>query len=121
MTAQYPLGRAQKPQDCFARCLRGFSRKAHQHAILGGPEAARRKAMMQAIRLAARETTLFRGTTLTNGLRCIGTFERINGVAFDPFNPAHLRTVDGMAVHEAIHRKLRLMKTTPRAGEQEQG
>ena len=66
--------------------------------------------MMAAIRNAARETSLFKGTTLTNGLRCIRTFERVNGIAFDPFDAYHCRLVDGMAVHEAIHRKLRLMK-----------
>lgn len=75
-----------------------------------GMNAMERAAMMKAIRLAARETSLFKGTTLTNGLRCIRTFERVNGIKFDPKNRAHLRTVDGMAVHEAIHRKLRLMR-----------
>ena len=67
-----------------------------------------RKAMMAAIRRSARETSLFAGTTLTNGLRCIRTFERVNNVAFDPFDSYHCSIVDGMAVHEAIHRKLRL-------------
>jgi hypothetical protein len=68
-----------------------------------------RKAMLKAIRKSARETSLFKGTTLTNGLRCIRTFERVNGVAFNPFDSYHCSLVDGMAVHEAIHRKLRLM------------
>ena len=69
-----------------------------------------RKAMMRAINLAAQETSLFKGTTRANGLRCIRTFERVNGVAFDPFNDSHLRTVRGMGVHEAIHRRVRLMR-----------
>lgn len=70
----------------------------------------RRKAMLNAIKLAARETSLFKGTTLTNGLRCIRTFERVNGIPFDPFDSYHLSVIDGMAVHEAIYRSVRLLR-----------
>ena len=76
-------------------------------------DKAWRKAMLEAIRRAARETALFKGTTLTNGLRCIRTFERVNGIAFDPLNPRHCDTVDGMGVHEAINRRVRLINPRP--------
>lgn len=78
-------------------------------------DKAWRKAMLDAIRRAARETALFKGTTLANGLRCIRTFERVNGIAFDPFNPRHCEMVDGMGVFEAIYRRVRLINPAPRA------
>jgi hypothetical protein len=83
--------------------------------MMGRQDRKWRKAMMAAIRRSARETSLFKGTTLTNGLRCIRTFERVNGIAFDPFNSYHCQIVDGNGVHEGIYRKLRLMKVRPAA------
>lgn len=66
----------------------------------------RRAAMMAAIRKAAEETTLFKGSSLTDGLRCIRTFERVNGRSFDPLNEYHVSLVRGMGVHERIHRRV---------------
>lgn len=64
--------------------------------------------MLRAIKLAAAETTLFKGSTLANGLRAIRTFEILNGVDFDPHNNYHLSTVHGMGVHEGIFRRARI-------------
>jgi hypothetical protein len=44
-------------------------------------------------------------TTRTNGLRAIKTFERVNGIAFDPFSESHRFKVSGAGIHEAFFRK----------------
>jgi len=67
-----------------------------------------RPEMMLAIRAAAQPSALFKGSSLSNGLRCIRTFERVNEVRFDPFNEQHIAAVRGMGVHEELFRKVRL-------------
>ena len=44
-------------------------------------------------------------TTRTNGLRAIKTFERVNGVAFNPFDESHLLKVAGEGIDEAFFRR----------------
>lgn len=69
------------------------------------------RAMLEAIDYAASETALFKGTTRTNGLRCVRTFEDVNGFEFNPFDKSHVEHIRGMAVHEAIHRRLKIGKS----------
>ncbi len=66
-----------------------------------------RRAMMAAVKEAATETVLFKGSSLPNGLRCIRTFERVNGIAYDPFNESHRAKTRGNGVHEALFQRLR--------------
>jgi hypothetical protein len=61
--------------------------------------------MMAAIREAAAESALFRGSSLSDGLRCIRTFERVNGIPFDPFDDYHRSLIEGMGAHERIFRR----------------
>lgn len=71
------------------------------------PKPKWRQEMMVAIRECASEGALFKGTSLSFGLRCIRTFERVNGLAFDPFNRPHRDTVRHMGTHEYLHWKMR--------------
>lgn len=62
-----------------------------------------RKAMLAAIDKAAAETSLFKGSSKTYGLRAIRRFEEVNKRPFDPFDSYHCSIVHGMGVHEKIH------------------
>lgn len=73
-----------------------------------------RKAMMAAVREAAKPSVLFKGSSLTNAMRAIRTFERVNGLPFDPYDDRHLDTVRSMGVHEQIFRRVdRIMARFP--------
>lgn len=67
-----------------------------------------RREMLAAIRDAAAETALFKGSSLANGLRCIRTFERVNRRNFDPFDRYHRSIIYGMGHHEQLFRRLQL-------------
>lgn len=49
----------------------------------------------------------------TSGLRTIKDFEKINGVAFDPFNSTHLLHVAGMGRHSDLFRRLKRIWNKP--------
>lgn len=70
-------------------------------------DAKWRKAMLAAIKSAAAETSLFKGSSQTYGLRAIRRFEEINKCAFDPFNDYHCHIIHGAGVHEKIHYPIR--------------
>lgn len=69
-----------------------------------------RKAMMKAIKKAAQETIMFKASSLTNGLRVIKKFEQINKTKFNPFDEYHVELVTGNGCHEAIFRRLKLLR-----------
>ena len=64
------------------------------------------RAMLRAIDLARKPDTFWDGKrySKTYGLRVIKTFERVNGVPFDPFNGEHLSLIEGNAHHEHFFR-----------------
>lgn len=62
-------------------------------------------AMIYAIEIARKDTWTGRKTTSTNGLRAIRRFELVNKIPFDPFDPWHLRRIDGAGSHEDFFRK----------------
>ena len=69
------------------------------------------RAMMSAIRKAAKTSDWWGGVdaSKTNGLRVIKTFEKVNGIPFDPFDPAHIRLIEGNGHHEEFFRKMRML------------
>jgi hypothetical protein len=64
--------------------------------------------MMRSIEIARNDPMLEKRPSKTNGLRVIKTFERVNGMAFDPFDKSHRRMIAGHAGHEAFFRMMRL-------------
>jgi len=62
-------------------------------------------AMIYAVELARKDTWTSKKTTSTNGLRAIRRFERVNDIPFNPFDPWHLRRIEGAGSHEAFFRK----------------
>lgn len=65
-----------------------------------------RREILSAIRAAAKESVLFKGSSLTDGLRAIREFERINGCEFDAGDDYHRSLVAGMGCHMAIKRRV---------------
>lgn len=63
-------------------------------------DMARRK-MLNAIKIAAGNSTM------SNGLRAIRRFERINKIDFNPYNKSHISTVINCGEHEWFFRKVR--------------
>lgn len=68
-----------------------------------------RRAMSKAIDTCVHGSALFnvKGVGTTDALRCIRTFERVNGISFDPFNERHVDHIRGMATHENFFRRAR--------------
>lgn len=68
------------------------------------------KAMLEAIDDARTSVwTESHRTTRANGLRAIRTFERVNGIKFDPFNESHRQKTDGSGIHESFFRRAELL------------
>jgi hypothetical protein len=63
-----------------------------------------RRAMFRAIRIACYDPLSKRKPSKTYGLRTIKSFERVNGMKFNPFNETHIDRIAGMASHEALFR-----------------
>lgn len=64
-------------------------------------------AMLKAID-KARSNPLFHDGTKTDGLRVIRSFERVNKIAFNPFNNLHILMISGMSHNERLIRNLKI-------------
>ena len=59
------------------------------------------RAMLKAIRAARKNYWMGNDdASMTDGLRVIRRFEKVNGFAFDPFNKGHVDTVRGWGWNE---------------------
>lgn len=65
------------------------------------------KAMMKAIDIARTSYFLGGKASLTDGLRVIRRFEKVNSIKFDPSNSAHLSAISGNGHNENFFRKAR--------------
>jgi hypothetical protein len=61
--------------------------------------------MLEAIHEAAAPLGAFAGSSLTDGLRVIRTFERVNRRPFNPLDDYHRSLIAGMGAVEAMFRK----------------
>lgn len=69
------------------------------------------RAMLKSIEYAREKTMHANRMSKTDGLRVIKRFEKVNGIAFDPFNPMHNNIIYGCANDESFFRAIRLMRT----------
>jgi hypothetical protein len=66
-------------------------------------------AMFKAMEICKKKTALFssKGVTNTDALRCFRSFEKVNGIKFDPFNSSHIDVIRGNATHEKFFKESR--------------
>lgn len=83
----------------FYRLVIRFKRYLYVRAMFKSIECARDK-KMHANRMSK-----------TDGLRVIKRFERVNRIAFDPFNATHNDTIYGCANDESFFRAIKIMRT----------
>lgn len=69
------------------------------------------RAMLKSIEYARAKTMHVNRMSKTNGLRVIKRFEKVNGIAFDPFNSIHNDIIYGCANDEAFFRGIKLIRT----------
>lgn len=67
------------------------------------------KAMLKAINLARSESSLNPKSSMTDGLRVIRRFEKINNIKFDPFNKTHLNKIAYNGSHESFFRSMKIL------------
>lgn len=68
------------------------------------------QAMMKAIKRAQKDPISGRVSSKPDALRVIRTFERVNKTIFDPFKSSHTDMVAGWGTHEALNRKIRVLR-----------
>lgn len=67
-----------------------------------------KRAMFKAINQACESCGMFKQCNKAGGMRVIKTFERVNKIAFDPFDQYHVSMISGMGPMGSSIRMVRI-------------